>query len=66
MHVAPTQGMLLIETDEQNPSQHHQYSLRSRIANNITQLPAKEIIQTCNTFIEPGTRYVLKYQHLFK
>ena len=61
MHVACTQVTALIDPDEQDSAHHHQYCLRSRVANNVTQLPAKHIFHICNTVIEPGTGNVLEY-----
>ena len=66
MHFARTQGPALIKPGEQDPAHHHRYSLRSIIANNITQLPVNKIFHTCNAVIEPGTRNVLEYWHLVK
>ena len=66
MHVARTQGTALIDPDKQYSAQHHHYSLRSRVANNITQLTVKQILHTYNTIIEPATRNVLEYLHPVK
>ena len=66
MHVARMQGPSLIDTDKQDPAQHHRYSLRSRVANNITQLPEKKILHIRNKVIEPGTGNILEYRHLVK
>ena len=66
MHIACTQGPAFIDPDEQYPTQHHQYSLRSRIANNITQLPSNQILHTCKAVIEPVTGNVLEYWYLVK
>ena len=66
MHIARTQGQSLIDTDKQYFAQHHHYILRSRVANNITQLPIKKILHKFNTVIEPGTGNVLECRHLVK
>ena len=66
MHIARTQGQSLIDTDKQYFAQHHHYILRSRVANNITQLTVKQILHTRNAVIESGTGNVLEYSHLVK
>ena len=66
MNIAHTQGPALINLDKQYTVQHQRYSVRSRIENNITQLPAKQILHTRNAVTEPGTGNVLEYRHLVK
>ena len=66
MHVVRTQGTALIDPDKQYSVQHHHCSLRSRVANNITQLTVKQILHTRNAVIESGTGNVLEYSHLVK